>query len=225
MGSGFDWSGDTTDIINAYNDGRFLMIHRDHGWPGGWLHPGFSTSNLSSLHNGDLVPVVYSINCASGLFDNETSGTLTGTSVSGRYFAESLLQNANGGAVGVIGDTRNYNTWSNNAFLRGLIDATWPNHDPSFGATQSITRLGDILNIAKTYTVMQIGAASSTPEVELQYGLDTINLYHVYGDPTLEMWTHNPHFLRIAGRVMIVDQQIDKLSTIVPLMQCSIQLF
>jgi len=71
-GSGFPWNGNTNDIVNAINQGRFLVLHRDHGWTNGWGDPSFTTGNLGSLNNGNLTPVVYSINCASGIFDNET---------------------------------------------------------------------------------------------------------------------------------------------------------
>ncbi|MDO8473498.1 MAG: C25 family cysteine peptidase [Dehalococcoidia bacterium] len=67
-------SGSTANIVNAINNGRFLVLHRDHGWEGGWSNPGFATGNANGLTNGGLLPVVFSVNCASGLFDNETAG-------------------------------------------------------------------------------------------------------------------------------------------------------
>ena len=188
------------------------MIHRDHGSPSGWAHPDYDVANVTGgLANGDLTPVVYSINCASGLFDNETAGPSQGTVPGGVYFAEQLLRENDGGAVAVIGDTRNSNTWSNNAFLRGLIDATWPDHDPDYGEDTSLRRIGDIMNYAKTYTIMQIGAASSTPEVEFEHALDTLNLYHVYGDPTLEMRIANPYRMRLSERVTPLEMHADRL--------------
>src|SRR5262249_25189984 len=64
-GSGFAWDGDTNDIVDAFNDGRFLFLHRDHGWEDGWLNPEFTTTNvINDLSNGDLLPVVFSVNCA-----------------------------------------------------------------------------------------------------------------------------------------------------------------
>ncbi|MEX0641635.1 MAG: C25 family cysteine peptidase [Pirellulales bacterium] len=190
---GFPWDGDTTDIINSFNDndGRFLITHRDHGSRSGWAEPNFDYNDVPSLSNGELLPVVYSVNCASGWFDNETSGM--GASTSTTYFSEKLLREADGGAVGIIGDTRNSNTWSNTAFYRGLIDATWTNHDSGYGGGTSIRRLADIMNYAKEYTLMQIGVAGSTPAVDVEFGIDTLYLYHTFGDPTLEMWTTNPN--------------------------------
>ncbi|HNT86277.1 MAG TPA: C25 family cysteine peptidase, partial [Candidatus Hydrogenedentes bacterium] len=132
-GSGFSWNGTTTQITSAWNEGRFLILHRDHGWPGGWGTPSFNSSNADSLTNGALLPVVFSINCSSGLFDNEVFPD-EGATVGGVYFAERLLRNANGGAVGVIGDTRVSPSWANSALTRGLFDAIWPSVVPSFGS-------------------------------------------------------------------------------------------
>ena len=189
--SNFAWDGSRQDVIDAFEDGRFLMIHRDHGWHSGWVHPPFHSNNASNLENAPYLPVVYSINCSSGLFDNETSPGAEGSHTGGVYFAERLLRNPNGGAVGVIGDTRISPSWPNTALLRGLIDATWPNTVPDFGGNTSHRRLGDILNHAKAYLATQIGVSgqgvSQTSYESMMY------LYHVLGDPTLEMWTRNPN--------------------------------
>ena len=190
-GSGFNWNGSRTDIINAFNAGRFLMIHRDLGWHSGWGHPPFNSTDASSLGNAPFLPVVYSINCSSGLFDNETAPGAEGSSVNGIYFAERLLRNPTGGAVGIIGDTRISPSWPNSALLRGLIDATWPNTIPNFGGNNSHRRLGDIMNHAKAYLATQVGVAGqSTSQAAYE---SMLRLYHVIGDPTLEMWTKNPH--------------------------------
>lgn len=189
IGPGYAWDGDTNDIINAFNDGRFLYIHRDHGSPWGWITPAFYTTNLGSLTNGVLQPIVYSINCASGLWDNETAPGALGTSVTGTYMLEQLLLDPDGGAVGIIGDTRNSPSWANSALLRGMMDATWPSAIPNYGSNTRKRRLGDILNHGKLYMWTQIGAF----EINNAKAEDQLRLWHVMGDPTLEIWTGNPH--------------------------------
>jgi len=116
--SGFAWDGDTQDIIDGWNQGRFLIMHRDHGYSQGFSNPSFTTTDATNeLSNGSLLPVVFSVNCASGIFDNETTDDFsTGTT----YFAERLLR-MEGGAVAVLGDTRNSPSWANTALAR---------HDP-----------------------------------------------------------------------------------------------
>lgn len=194
-GSGFVWDADTNDITNAWNAGRFLFLHRDHGWPGGWADPGFGNSNVDGLANGDRLPVVFSVNCASGLFDNETAGGVYGTTAGGVYWAERALRKADGGAIGVIGDTRNSPTWANNALTRGFFDAVWPNTIPAHGGNTSHKRLGDILNWGKVYLATQVGVAQTAGSVSVNDMGYEYHIWHVIGDPTLEMWTSNPHRL------------------------------
>jgi hypothetical protein len=201
--SGYPWNGGTSDVIDAINDGRFLVFHRDHGGISGWGSPGFGSSNLGSLTNGAKMPVVYSINCASGLFDNETRNPVNdaytyNTSVGGSYWAERILR-MEGGAVGVIGDTRNSPTWANSAFARGLFDATWPALLPADGSNTSIRRLGDILNYSKVYLIGQSFVPQSSGSGSLAAALTDVTLYHVYGDPTMAMWTKYPWRVALPG--------------------------
>ncbi|MGL4648749.1 MAG: C25 family cysteine peptidase, partial [Caldilineaceae bacterium] len=206
-GSGFAWNGSSTDVVNAFNAGRFLIIHRDHGGINGWGDPGFGTGNLGSLTNGALTPVVYSINCASGLWDNETRNPANdyytyNTNTGGAYWAEALLRQ-NGGAVGVIGDTRNSPTWANSALARGLIDATWHNMLPGYGSSTTQRRLGDILNHGKLYMLSQVGVAQTAGSVSLNEANTNNTLYHVIGDPTLTMWTYDPYQILLPPWVVV----------------------
>ena len=112
---GFAWDGDTADIAAAWNEGRYLMIHRDHGWPDGFDNPRFSSDDADALTNGAMLPVVLSINCSSGAFqDDDTS------------FATQALVNPNGGAVGVFGDTEISPTDHNTQLALGFLDALVP---------------------------------------------------------------------------------------------------
>jgi hypothetical protein len=193
-GSGFAWDGDTNDIVNAFNAGRFLIMHRDHGGKDGWVHPSFESTNVTNdLHNGALLPVVFSVNCASGLFDNETASGDYGTTNSGVYFSERLLRKSDGGAVGILGDTRDSPTWANSALARGFFDAVWPNTLPAYGPANSHRRLGDILNYGKAYLATQVGASGNGDGISSGNLSSELYLWHVIGDPTLEMWTTNPH--------------------------------
>jgi hypothetical protein len=207
-GSGFAWNGSGADVTTAFNDGRFLVFHRDHGWHSGWGHPPYSTGNLP-LANGEFQPVLFSINCSSGYFDNETSGGAEGTSVGGVYFAERLLRQANGGAVGVIGDTRVSPSWPNSALARGLFDAIWPSVEPGYGSNTSKRRLGDILNHAKLYLATQIGVSGQgTSYADF---INELYLYHVIGDPTLEIYTKDPYKLMLSVEFAVLESLRDRI--------------
>jgi hypothetical protein len=194
--SGFAWNGDNWDIRNALLDGRFLVTYRAHGSAYGWAHPRLEAPTGAV----GLTPVVYSITCESGLFDNESSGSTrwaSGVHPGGVYFAESWLREPDRGAVGVIAATRVSPTWANSMLLRGLIDATWPDNDPSYGRSASLRRLGDILSYGKQYLIANIGTTYGGPyaEVSTSAALRNLYMYHVLGDPTLEMWIETPRHM------------------------------
>jgi hypothetical protein len=200
--SGFAWNGGNRDIRNALLDGRFLVTYRAHGSAYGWAHPALQAPTGAV----GLTPVVYSITCESGLFDNETSGSTrwsSGVYPGGVFFAESWLREPDRGAVGVIAATRVSPTWANSMLLRGLIDATWPDNDPFFGDGSSLRRLGDILRYGKQYMIANIGATYGDPraEVSTSAALRNLYMYHVLGDPTLEMWIETPSHLRFEATI------------------------
>ena len=177
---GFPWNGTGTDVLNDWNAGRFLILHRDHGAPSGWSNPNVSTANIPSLTNGSLLPVVFSINCASGKFDDATPN-----------FAEQLVEKASGGAVGVIGDSRNSPSNTNSHLAAGLIDAIFPGTLPAYGSSTPIYRMGDVLVAGKQYMNTQNGLdgqANADTQAE-EY------LYHWFGDPTMPIWKHQPLFI------------------------------
>lgn len=201
-GSGFTWNAHTDDVVDAINAGSFLVFHRDHGSPWGWGDPPFGLNDIDSLTNGAFTPVVFSVNCSSGVFDNETSGGAEGVSAGGVYFAEKLLRKENGGAVGVIGDTRVSPSWPNSVLARGFFDAVFPNAVPTYGSNQSKRRLGDILIHGKLYLLSQVNVALWTGPDEVR---NEFFLYHVIGDPTLEIWTSDPNDNILSGGFTLSD--------------------
>jgi hypothetical protein len=175
--NGFLWNGTGTDVLNDWNAGRFLILHRDHGSPPGWGNPDFDTGDIPSLTNGAKLPVVFSINCASGKFDDAMPN-----------FSEQLLQKADGGAVGVIGDSRNSPSATNSHLARGLIDAIFTSTMGAYGSSTPILRMGDVLVSGKLYMNTQNGLdgqTNATTQAE-HY------LYHWFGDPTMPIWTSRP---------------------------------
>lgn len=196
--SGFAWDGDTADVVAAWNAGRFLMLHRDHGWEHGWSDPEFETTDIDDLTNGALLPVVFSVNCASGYFDNETSGGFAGTV----YFAEKLLRESGKGAVGVLGDTRNSPTWANTALTQGFFDAIWPSAIGTFGDATSHRRLGDILNHGKLYMMSRVGFSVMGKTLENADAVGDLYLWHCFGDPTMKIWTGYPYFIVLPNLIV-----------------------
>lgn len=204
---GFAWDADRNDIAAAINQGSSLVYHRDHGWWTGWGDPSFQTGDLGLISvTNNQFPVVFSINCASGIFDNETVdlagnkvGTGYGPGVGSTYWAESFLRKADG-ALAVIGDSRSSSTTDNNHFTLGLFDGVFPGLVPTFGTNARIQRLGDLLNYAKTY-ISDVGSGAQGNRHPLNSGgsrpgivnlRQELNIYNLLGDPTVKLRVSPP---------------------------------
>jgi hypothetical protein len=174
----FAWNGTGTDLLNHYNDGRFLILHRDHGWHSGWSDPTLTSADVPSMTNGAKLPVVFGVNCSSAQFD------IPGVP----SFVEQQVMKPDGGAVAGFGDTRVSPTWANNNMAFGFFDAPFPEISPSFGSATPKKRLGDILQSGKYFMAAKngVGFQSAAATYQEHY------LYHLLGDPSGQMWSDDP---------------------------------
>lgn len=172
----FPWDGGSSDIIKAFNKGTFVVMHRDHGSASGWAQPSFKSSHCSSLNNGDLLPLVFSLNCTTGKF-------------SGNCFSEALIRRKGGGCVAVYGAANASPTGPNCALCHGLTDAFWPGtaiHRPSKPKPRPpvhdpIYPIGDAMN----HGLMSV-------EKYWSKSIREWRLYQCFGDPAMELTTSNP---------------------------------
>jgi len=176
----------THTLVQATTEGKLVIGHRDHGGTDGWVHPAFRNTHLDAV-TGSIPSVFFSLNCQTGHFD---------LSAPTECFAEKLLRRA-GAAPSLIAPTRSSQTWLNNDLMKALFDATWGGVLPTFpGGTASYpirrNRLGDILNYGKSYLPTTTSGSAS-------YIKDHFEIYHVVGDPTLELWKDNPRAVRISA--------------------------
>jgi hypothetical protein len=173
----FDWDANTTDFFDAYNDGRFAILHRDHGWPDGWAEPTLHSGHVPLFTNGTQQPVVFGIDCSSAAFDNPAHPS----------FVELQVLRPDGGAIAGFGDTRVSPSFPNNHMALGFFDALFPSTVADYGGPET-RRLGDVLIRGKQYMATQEG-------FEWHGAGDTYvehYLYHLLGDPTMQMWADPP---------------------------------
>ncbi|MDC1106891.1 C25 family cysteine peptidase [Prolixibacteraceae bacterium] len=187
--NGFNWNGSNNDIRDAINDGKFYVLHRDHGYAGGsgWAHPEFVTRDINNLNNANKLPVVFSINCHTGEFELR------------ECFAEKFLRKSNGGAVAVIAASYYSLSGPNDGLTLGMFESIWPNPgiNPSFGRGAGVavpqphnfdhatTTLGDVVNLG----LMRMDETWAPSEQSRVY---TYRLFHLFGDPSMKIWKAKP---------------------------------
>ena len=190
-----DWSGDSTGISAAINDGAYLVLHRDHGLVEGWETPTYAIDHLDDLGN-DAYPFVFSINCLSGKFDGGPTS-----------FAEAILRQHEGeaietmtyrGAVGVIAASQLSFSFVNDTMTWGIFDELWPEFDPGYPGVDG----GRPLSSGHHRTAFALAsgkyylAASSWPQGAPR--VDTYHLFHHHGDAFVQMYSEVPAALFVA---------------------------
>lgn len=191
--SEFNWSGNNQDILAAINLGPLYAFHRDHGDIQKWHNPEFTNYDVAKLSNGNSTPVVFSINCLTGMYqyyamtsrynapDDLSSGRST-------CLAEAFLRKENGGAVAVIAASQLSPTYCNDAFAMEMFQLMWPKsrfcypasgYTPdSYSSSTPIRKLGDLLNAAKLRIASTFIGYGLTRETQI---------YHCFGDPSMEI--------------------------------------
>lgn len=173
------WNGSATGINSAINGGVFLVQHRDHGAVSGWADPSYYTSNLSALTNGDMTPMVMSTNCLTGKFIENC-------------FSENLFR-MQGGAVGVLAAVEVSYSYFNDYLTYGHYKAFVDEYtSPPFTYTEPGGNYlaGQALICAKLE--MQAAAPFNPYGSWAAYAEDEWDLFHWFGDPTMDMRTELP---------------------------------
>jgi hypothetical protein len=134
------------------------------------------------------------MNCETGWFDNETDNPAHGTPPNEVNFAEAWQRNTDGGAAGIVAPTRISYGGYNDQLDKGLIDAIWPaflSYTPSPGPSASPQyRMGQALDYAKMYLATVYGE-----DVRRRI---TFEMFHYFGDPTMEIWTARPTTMAVS---------------------------
>jgi hypothetical protein len=196
--------GTTQDIVNNWNEGCVIINHRDHSDRIGWNHPRFhADESLYQLNNGEMLPLVYSINCLSGYFDEETDDEWGWPD---DCFAEYLCRYHPGGTIGVIAASRTSFSGYNDEFNKGLFAAMFPGFRPDYpdsGSgnpwTKPTFRQGVVLDFGQWYMydkyVLTGGAGypGNWPWLpDTAFTRAQMEMYHYFGDPAQDIHTGEP---------------------------------
>lgn len=182
--SNFLWNGNSQDIKNGINNGAFYVLYRGHGDVTLWTDPCFTTTDIGQFNNGNKLPIVFSLNCLTGRYNE------------GTCFAEAFLRKAEGGCAGIFAASETSFSGYNDALALAMFEAIWPNPSfirpfPSDSTTISFTstpiyKLGDFLDqgLAEIHTIYPGGSNDIV--------LHTKEIFHCFGDPAMEMYTDVP---------------------------------
>ncbi|MDD4848917.1 MAG: C25 family cysteine peptidase, partial [Bacteroidales bacterium] len=183
------WSGGTAQhIINAVNNGAFILQHRDHGYEPGWGEPDFTIPNVSSFTNIGKLTYVFSINCLTGKFNHTTP-----------VFAEVLhrytYNGQNAGAVGVLCPTETSYSFVNDVFVWGVYDLFQPDFMPDYGpyAENSGNWMPGFGNVAGKYFLEQSSWPYNVDVKEITY-----QMFTQHSDPFLRLYTEVPQTLTVS---------------------------
>jgi len=171
-----------SQITSAINAGVGLVLHRDHGSETSWGDPPYSKSNINALANGVMTPVVFSINCQTGSFHR--SG--------GDCFCEAFIKKSSGGAVGIVGATRNSYSGHNDLLAHGIMTCFWPDYDTTHSNTTypHTWRVAEAVNYGKYYMRVYEGMDS--------YTQGEFYMFHWFGDPEMMLRTEAPQSLSVS---------------------------
>ena len=121
------WTGaEAQHVIRCFNNGAYIVQHRDHGWNQKWYQPLIQVSDFGEINNPGQMPFLISINCRTGQYDVPTLS-----------FTEALMRmtrnGQNAGIVGAISPTGQTYSFANDIFLWGIWDLFDPGFLPDYG--------------------------------------------------------------------------------------------
>lgn len=178
------WTGGSaTDVVNALNDGAFILQHRDHGMESGWGEPAFTMSYIDQLNNVDELSHIFSINCLTGRFD-----------VSGECFTEKFHRYTNGGALSLTAASQVSYSFVNDAYVWGVFDNMWPDFMPDYGGNLIEERefRPAFGNASGKYFLSYTNWPYNTDSKQITY-----RLFHHHGDAFNIIYTEVPEEMEI----------------------------
>ncbi|MCL2435815.1 MAG: C25 family cysteine peptidase [Lentimicrobiaceae bacterium] len=185
-----NWSGGTAmQVVAAVNNGAFALQHRDHGFEDGWGEPGFRSSHINLLTNVGKMTYVFTINCSTGKFNNNTP-------CFGERFHRYTYQEQNAGCVGFLGPTEVSYSFVNDVFTWGMYDLFDPNFLPTYGhqgphaAAYSGNWMPAFGNVAGKYFLHQSNWVYS-PDIKIL----TNQMFTAHSDVFLRLFTEVPQAL------------------------------
>jgi hypothetical protein len=105
------------EVVDGFNDGHLIVNFAGDGWISSWDRT-MNTTHVAGMDNGDRLPIVLSMACATGWFDNTTQPDMNG---SYDCLAEQLVNAPGKGAIACLAAPRA----SDGGMFRTLTEAIY----------------------------------------------------------------------------------------------------
>ena len=166
---------DSTDVIEAIDDGRSFVVYRGSASVGAWTSPMYFLA--SSLNNGWKLPIVISGTCRTG--DFTYPGAMCNTWTQGGSAQDPIAAVAFLAPTSVV--AAEYWSWSRHFATIGIMDAI---------LLENHTLLGDAFICGKNY--MYYTWSGTTEDRIREYWA-----WSLAGDPTLQIWSGVPRNMAV----------------------------
>ncbi|MEJ2104021.1 MAG: C25 family cysteine peptidase [Ignavibacteriaceae bacterium] len=186
-----NWSGSSSGINDAINNGTFAIYYRGQGSETSWAEPVYTVSDLSGLNNF-YPPFIASIAPLTGKFNYGND-----------CLAEAFLKHPDG-AIGVIAATEITYSFVTSDYGWGLYDYLWPEFLP--GVQTSLPYCGVMpafANAAAKYFLQ----SNNSPYYNQQQKELTYHLFHYFGDAFSTIYTELPRYLTVSHDTIITPGQ------------------
>lgn len=195
----FKWEAKVSDYEEAINKGVLYLLYRGHGSVTSWNTPvNFSSSNvLQNLTNTGCYPLLFSITCNTGAYNLDPM-----------CLSKAFLVAPESGAAGAICASSKSYSGPNDILTGALFRAIWPQsnieifpYDIVLANSNAATK--DLFNQTSNTAKHNLGkilnfglqATSQCYNPNNFYRVMTNGLFHVFGDPSLEINTQKPKII------------------------------
>jgi len=178
------WTGATAEhVIQAFNQGAYLVQHRDHGWSQKWYQPLIQNSDFNAINNPGQMPFMISVNCKTGQYD-----------LGGNCFTEGLMRmtrnGQNAGIVGAISPSGQTFSYANDIFLWGIWDHFDTEFLPNYGPFGN--HIAEWMPAFATVAGKYFLAENVFPNTNADMRVTIDNAFHSHCDAFLRVFTEVP---------------------------------
>ena len=148
------------DVVEAFNEGHLVINYAGDGWISSW-HRVLDTTDIPLMNNGNRLPIVLSMACMTGWYDNTTE---IGPNGSYDCFAEQIVNTSGKGAIACLASPRASDGGMFRTLTKSIYRAIF---------TENSVFLGETVALAKLLHLQDGGS------------VDYARHFNLFGDPAL----------------------------------------